>query len=179
MTISETVPREVAKTLRYERAEMSESEQFRPPDGVNFSSNGNLPITDVSTALCRIASFLQNDALPNQLLRYEDWWEHDGLHFEQGTLDIHGLIRLVESGRSILEATPDDEYVCVGIAPIEQHWYLRFRGEWDDTGSSVVGSFDLTLPEVLCDSFRNDVVSDIQFELTEEPAHAYFARIMR
>lgn len=158
---------------------VSESDPFRPPNGMNFRCQEQLSVAAASASLCQIASFLQNVALANQLLKFDDWWEHDGLHFMRDQLDIHGLFRVVESGRSIFEATPQDEYVCVGIAPLDRRWYLRFRSEWDEEGDAVIGSFDITLPDDLCDSFRDDVVGRLQCKIIEEPASAYFERIIQ
>jgi len=91
---------------------------------------------------------------------------------------MHALFQIVGTAQSVYEATPSDEYVCVGIAPLDCDWYLRFRANWDDAGDSLVGRFDVTLPPGLAVSFRDDVVAALECEITEEPASAYYQRIV-
>jgi hypothetical protein len=77
----------------------------------------------------------------------------------------------------VYEATPSDEYVCVGVAPLDGDWYLRFRANWDEAGGSLVGRFDITLPQDLAPSFRENVVAGLGCEITEESATTYYQRI--
>jgi hypothetical protein len=124
-----------------------------------------------------VAAYLQNTKPHAELRRYEDWWEHDGLHFYREDIDFHALFEIVGTPRSLLEATLDDEYVRIGIAPDDVKWYLRFRAEWDETGSKVAGDFDITLPEEMELAFRRDVLPGIGHRLEEEPATTYYRRI--
>jgi hypothetical protein len=111
------------------------------------------------------------------LRRFDDWLEHDGLQFEKPQLDMHGLFGLVGGAQSLYEATPPDDYVCVGVAPVDVSWYLRFRADWDEAGDSLVGRFDITLPPDLATRFRGEVVADIGCQVTEETATTYYKRV--
>jgi hypothetical protein len=147
------------------------------PTGVNFRTASQLPLSILSKCLCRVATFLQSIVGHAPLIRSDDWLEHDGLQFERAPTDIHGLFQLVETARSLFEATPSDQYVCVGVASPDANWYLRFRASWDEAGDSLVGRFDITLPEDLASRFRVDVVADLECEITEELAIIYYRRI--
>jgi hypothetical protein len=73
------------------------------------------------------------------LYRYEDWWEHDGMHFRRESIDIHRLFEIVKSPQSSLEAMPGDLDVFVGIGPENNTWYLRFYLAWDEEGHELSG----------------------------------------
>jgi hypothetical protein len=147
------------------------------PTGINFRTASELPLSILSKCLTRVATFLQSIAGHAPLIRSDDWLEHDGLQFERARINIHGLFKLVETARSLFEATPSDEYVCVGVAPPDGNWYWRFRANWDEAGNSLFGRFDITLPEDLASRFRVDVVADLECGITEELAIIYYRRI--
>jgi hypothetical protein len=153
---------------------------FKLPDGINFRTASDLPLVGLSQCLCQVASFLQRIVGHAPLRRFDDWLEHDGLQFqvERAPLDVHGLFGLVGSAQSLDEATPSDEYVYVGVAPLDVGWYLRFRADWDGAGDSLVGQFDITLPHDLAMRFRVEVVADLRCSITEESAATYYKRIV-
>jgi hypothetical protein len=150
---------------------------FEAPTGTNFRSESNVPADVVSKSLCRIASFLQDREPYQKLLRYDDWWEHDGLHFPKGPVDFHGLFEIIGSPRALLAAMPGDDYVVVGIAPQDNSWYLRFFVDWDDADTNLVGRFDITLPEPAATAFRDEVAQSISHGLTEQDAQGYYDAI--
>ena len=156
---------------------MEVAKRFTPPGGTTFRTGVALPLAKLSECLCRIVSFLQVVAMENRLARYDDWLEHDGFHFFRGQINIHDLFDIVGTGRSIIETTPGDDNVFVGIGPPTGQWYLRFRAEWDDDGNSIIGWFDFTLPDALANSFREDVVPQLSCAMIEESADEYFRRI--
>lgn len=119
---------------------------FSPPPGVNFHCRKDWPIAALSKALHQVCAFIQDFELDSPLTRYEDWWEHDGLHFNRGAITLHDLFGLVESPQSLLNAMQGDDRVFVGIAPADATWYLRFYADWDEQGSELIGRFDITLP---------------------------------
>lgn len=100
--------------------------EFKPPEGVNFSCQNPVPIAALSKDLCKIAAFLQHKFLYVALQRFDDWWQHDGLHFDRGLLDWHALFATVGSPRGIYESMPGDDYVRIGVAASDGKWYLRF-----------------------------------------------------
>ena len=121
-----------------------------------------MSLAGISRDLCKIAAFLQGLAPFSVLVRYEDWRDHDGLYFERGRTDSHGLFQLVQTPRALLTATPGDEYVCVGIAAEDRAWYLRFRADWDDQGENLVGFYSLTLADGLVKRFEGEVIPHLE-----------------
>jgi hypothetical protein len=133
----------------------------------------------LSRDLCRIVAFLQ-DAFryDTKYRQFEDWWEHDGLHFERATIDIHGLFSMVKSPRSIYESTPDEEYVRIGVATPCGEGYLRFSAWWDEEGEALEGYYDVTFAPDLATKFHREVVSGLEAIVKEEDAQSYFASII-
>ena len=151
--------------------------EFTPPEGTNFHCSGLLPVTDLSAALCKLVSYLQSADPRASLRQYDDWWEHDGLHFFKRNVGFHGVFEVVGTPRYLLEAMPGDDYVRVGVAPDSGKWYLRFFVTWDDSGSRLEGDFDITVPEEMESAFREQVLPELGLELEEENAASYYRRI--
>ncbi len=129
--------------------------------------------------LRRVSSFLEGLAvdLP-PLIRYDDWWEHDGLHFERGRLTFRDLWQIAQTARSLLNATPDDHAVFIGIAPEDNRWYLRFRVEWDEDDNDIVGRFTVIVPSDIAERFRNEVVPRLPIGLEEAEARQYYEKVV-
>ncbi len=92
---------------------------FEPPAGINFRSFDYVPLTDLSTHLCKVAVFLQDVDPYEKLIKYDDWWEHDGLHFQKGLIDFHNLFSVIKSPRELFENMQGDYMVFMGISPID------------------------------------------------------------
>ena len=107
----------------------------------------------------------------------DDWWEHDGLHFDRASVDFNQLFAMIKSPRTLLETVPGDDFVFVGVGPIRGEWYLRFRVEWDDAGFDLRGSFDITVSESLAQQFRTEVVQPLSLGLSEQDADSYYDSI--
>jgi hypothetical protein len=150
---------------------------FTTPIGINFRSPDDLPASELAKQLCRIVCFLQNIEPYVKLQKYDDWWEHDGLHFHRVAIDFEGLFGIVGSPRKLLEAMPGDEDVCIGVAPHNNSWYLRFYLGWDEEGINLQGKFDITVAEKLVERFRNEVARQAGIELKEQDAEAYYRSI--
>jgi hypothetical protein len=135
---------------------------FRPPHGVCFASEKQCQLAQVSRDLCKIAAYLKSLDLFGRLVRYDDWYNHDGLYFERGLTDLHGLFQLVQTPRDLLAATPDDDYVYLGVVPEDRRWYLRFRAEWDDQGEALVGAYSVTLSDALRETFEAEIVPTLE-----------------
>jgi len=151
---------------------------FIKPKGTNFRCADELPASDLSKALCRITSFLQSLEPHEKFERYDDWWEHDGLHFDRGPVDYNQLFLMINSPRALLETVPGDDHVFAGVAPVVGGWYLRFRVEWDDKGFDLRGWFDITLPESLVQQFQMQVVRPLSLDLLSRDADSYYESIM-
>ncbi|RYG67766.1 hypothetical protein EON80_12960 [bacterium] len=152
-------------------------ETFKAPEGINFSSP-EVAASLLAPALCRVASFLQGiEAYGAHLEKYDDWWEHDGLHFRKGEISLHQLFESVKSPQALLSVMPGDSAVHVGIMPTSHSWYLRFYTEWDESGFEILGRFDVTIPSNLADRLRQEIFPTMPLPLIETDAKAYFARI--
>lgn len=148
-----------------------------PPDGIVFFTPDENPLVAVSADLCKIASFLQDREPSAPLCRFDDWWEHDGLHFEKGNLDIHALFQIVGTPRSLLWAMPGDHRVFVAVAPTDRAWYLRFFADWDENDESLVGEYSMTMNRTLVDPFQTSVVPKLRCSVERELSSGYFDRI--
>ena len=149
--------------------------QFNRPSGNCFQFGDEVPAADLSTLLCRVVSFLQEVDPYTKLHKYDDWWEHDGLHFSRGPIDFDAFFGLVNSAKRLLETTPDDDYVFVGIAPEDNSWYLRYRVEWDDDETNPVGRSDVILTRLIADQFRQIDWQELAPYVSEVDAESFYA----
>lgn len=148
---------------------------FAEPQGINFSSP-TLSAPQLARALCRVVSCIQDmEPYRVKLQKYHGWWEHDGLHFDEGTISLHELFEMVSSPRSLLAVMPDEESVFIGIAPDSHLWYLRFHLSWDDEGFELSGRFDITLPIHSAPAFQQKMDGFTQLERRD--AKAYYSAI--
>jgi hypothetical protein len=151
---------------------------FNPPNGVAFHITDEIPVADLCALLRRVIAFLQNlDVSSPRLRLYHDWWEHDGLHFDERRTDFHKLFAMVDTPRAILDATPDEHAVFVGVAPEDSRWYLRFRAEWDGDEKNIVGRFAVVLPAELVVAFKQEIVSPADHPLAEMSSESYYKRV--
>lgn len=151
--------------------------QLVPPSGVNFHSGDELPIDALVRALQRVTSFLRDLDEQTRLLRFKDWWQHDGWHLYAGDITMEELFALVESPQSVLGAMPGDDYVRVGVAAVDHSGYLRFHAYWTDDGRELLGDFDVTIPDPLAPRFRKDVVPRLGVPVEEQDAAAWYRSI--
>ncbi len=151
---------------------------FVKAQGICFLFGDELPASDLSSILCKIANFLQDVAPYAKLQRYDDWWEHDGLQFHRGSTDFDALYRMVNSPKNLLESTPDDDSVFVGVAPDNNAWYLRYRVEWDDEETNLVGSCAVVLPKPLTEKFRAEVLANLNVKAEEKDSEVYYQEVV-
>ena len=148
---------------------------FNAPQGINFSSKV-LSAPELTRALWRVVSSVQDiEPYGVSLQKYDDWWEHDGLHFHKGAISIHELFEIVKSPQALSAAMQGDDHVFIGVAPDSQNWYLRFYLAWDDEGFELNGRFDITLPADLAASFKERVLESV--DMKEQDAEAYYSTI--
>ena len=122
-------------------------------------------------------SFLQSLNPYVKLHKYEDWWEHDGLHFYREEVNFDRLFNIINSPRSLLESMPGDEDVFLGIAPDDDSWYVRFYLAWDDEGFDLLGRFDITVPQALAERYIKEVVGGLDIGMAQQDAEAYYKSI--
>jgi hypothetical protein len=152
--------------------------EFVRPNGINFSCLDEVPAVELSKALCMTASFIQQIEPYTKLERYNDWWEHDGLHFHRETISPEKLFEIVNSPKSLLESMPGDFEVFVGIAPQDNSWYLRFYLDWDEDDTNLVGRFDITFSKTLAESFKGEVLSRLNIKIKEQDSESYYKSIL-
>jgi hypothetical protein len=151
---------------------------FEPPIGTSFTSDNDARPDVVIQTAARILPFLQAQNIsPVRLRRYDDWLEHDGLHFPGPQIEFLDVFRLFASPRSLFEATPEDEAVCIGIGPESSDWYLRARAHWNSVDTELVGMISITMHLSLAQRFREEVQALSSLPLSEEESIAYFSRI--
>jgi len=112
-----------------------------------------------------------------RLIRADDWWEHDGLHFEKGPTDFHTLVQLVAPPQSLLQSMPGDHRVFVGIGACDRSWYLRFFADWDDRGETLLAEYSLTIREQAAENLEVTVVPSLECTILREDSARYFERI--
>lgn len=152
-------------------------ETFNPPEGINFRCRGVLAPAELLSILSKVAAYLRRVDPHARLRQYDDWWQHDGLHFFKRDLDFGGLFDILKTPADLIEAIQGDDYVRVGIAPMNCKWYLRFYVDAHDPEATLEGDFDITLPEEMALDFREHVVAELGCPLQEEDAVAYYRRI--
>ena len=152
--------------------------KFIKPKGINFSSTEDLSAIELSKVLCRTASFIQNLEPYTELERYDDWWEHDGLHFHRGKITFDELFKIINSPKNLLEGMSGDFDVFIGIAPKNNSWYLRFYLDWDTNEENLVGRFDITFPNELANNFDEEVLKQFDLEMKKQNVEDYYQSIM-
>jgi hypothetical protein len=153
---------------------------FSPPGGIAFHTAEGIEAGDLCILLRDVVAFLGTlRPLPRTLRRHDDWWQHDGLHFERGTITFGDLAAMVETPRALLEATPDDAAVYVGIAPEDARWYLRFRVERDADDEGILGRMALILPAESVRAFSAAIPGLSDRGLVRATAADYCAKIVR
>ena len=152
---------------------------FTPPKGVVFRIADEIPVADLCSEMRRVVVFLQDLSLSSPLLRfYHDWWEHDGLHFDKGSIKFRELFAIAETPRALFDAAPDDHAVFIGVAPEDSRWYLRFRTEWDADEKNVVGRFDVILPSDLVAAFTREVLPGVKHPFEQVPSESYYKEVI-
>lgn len=153
--------------------------KYIPPIGMNYhiNKNGVDPVS-LSNSLCKIVSFIQSKSPFTNLRQYDDWWQHDGLHFSKDIIGFDDLFSIIETPRNIFENMPGDDWVFVGISPENNSWYLRFYLDWNRNDEYLEGRFDITIPFSMCDDFEDKVISKLNYAINKEDAEIYYKRII-
>lgn len=138
-----------------------------PPIGTNYSCKGDSKIERLTEALKKIVCFLQKLENNENLVRYDDWWEHDGLYFKKGIISFSKLLSIIDTPKSLCEHMPGDFDVFIGISNRKCSWYLRFYVDWDENDENLEGRFDITVSKGIIDNFENEVINkiDMDFEI--------------
>ena len=151
---------------------------FQVLNGSNFATTDNIRGVDLSKILKKVAAFLQSESPYAMLERYDDWWEHDGLHFYCSSFTFDQLFETVHSPKTLLEAMPGDFQVFIGVYSKQVPFYLRFYVDWNDDETEIVGRFDITVPNEIAERFRHEVVAASGIELSERPSEGHYRSII-
>lgn len=152
--------------------------EFILPKGINFSCENDMPAIELSKLLCKTASFIQQISPYEKLERYDDWFEHDGLHFHRKSINFDEFFRIVNSPKSLLEEIPRDDSVFIGIAPANNTWYLRFYLDWDENEENLFGRFDVTFPKATAENYEFEVLRQSNAEMKKQIAESYYQFII-
>jgi hypothetical protein len=148
--------------------------EFIKPKGINFSCFEEIAADELSSYLLLLIRFLQQFQLNRQLNRYDDWWEHDGLHFFRGESDFNELQRIVSPNGLIEEFKLGDFDVFIGIAPFDNTWYLRFYLNYEEN----IGRFDITLPREFIRDFEEKFICKIALDMKQQDSKKYYDSII-
>lgn len=152
---------------------------FTPPDGVAFWTPEPVAPERLATFLRSVLPFLRSLQPQDRPLRgYHDWWEHDGLHFDKGGLDWDRAAEKLGSASSLRAATPDDDAVHFGIAPVPSSWYLRVRVAVESDDSEPEGSLGLVLSAEDAATFKSRFSLLEPILLNECTASDYYKRVL-
>jgi hypothetical protein len=144
------------------------------PKGINFSLPEFIPARNLPEVVQGIWKFISEKDPSSLLFRYDDWWQHDGLHFfrkEIGTTDFEKTIMNIEEMKKDM---PGDFYVYVGICSPQMEWYLRY---YIDEDQGVEGCIDITVPENWASEFKIYIGNQVKTDWKTENAQAYYKRI--
>jgi len=151
---------------------------FKPPAGVAFQTEGEVRGEDLVATVRRVVAFLEGTIwTPDKLRIFDDRWEQGGQHFQRKCVNYAGLYTMIASPRAMLDATPDDACVHVGIAPERSEWYLRFRAMRNEAYGGIVGTFGVVMPPDPATLFKLDVGPRCEATLTELPSRSYYERV--
>lgn len=148
--------------------------EFKRPKGINFSCSEEINSDELSSNLLLIVNFLQQTESFNKLNRYDDWWEHDGLHFYRDKIDFGELQKIVSLNGLKQEFKLGDFDVFIGIAPIDNVWYLRFYLDVEED----LGRFDITLSDEMAELFGKEIQNKLSIEMKKQPSETYYNSII-
>lgn len=149
--------------------------EFVRTQGFCFFTEDEIDVITISLTLRDAARFFQATDPNAKLYRYDDWWEHDGFHSEHGSLDFSDLLALLSTPRTLLESTPDEHAVFVGIAPEDSRWYMRYRIDWNDEETGLTGRFAVILNPMDAVAFRK--IESIS-SLAELASDIYYSKVI-
>lgn len=146
---------------------------FTAPSGTNFRTVSAIPITSLRQSLEAIAEFIKSRDTYGYLLRFDDWWQHDGEQMPKGKLSWEAFADRYESEAAIAASMPKRNEVRVGICGPGMEWYLRYIAYPSD-GS---GSLDITVPPEWEEDFQGVVEALAPVAWARSPAEEYYRLI--
>jgi len=133
---------------------------YRLPNGISFCADGS-PLLVVVHDLKYVVRFIQgicDDTQAFSLKFYEDWWEHDGLHFFKTTIGLRELWGMIESPKSLLSAMTGEELVFLGVSDQDNTWYLRFTADTEFDSDTIIAAYSFTCCKTIALRFRQSIL---------------------
>jgi hypothetical protein len=123
---------------------------FSAPAGTNFRTEPETTIALLRQSLEAIAEFIKSRDTSGYLLRFDDWWQHNGGQTPKGKLSWEAFADRYENEAAIAASMPKRNDVRVGMCGPGMEWYLRYIADPSDGSASL----DLTVPPEWEDDFR-------------------------
>ena len=146
---------------------------FAAPEGTNFRTLSDITIPSLRQSLEAIAEFIKSRDTYGYLLRFDDWWQHDGEPMPKGKLSWEAFADRYENEAAIAASMPKRQQVRVGICGPGMEWYLRYIADAAQGNASL----DLTIPPEWEEDFRKLVEDLGPTEWAQSPAEEYYRLI--
>ena len=149
--------------------------RFQEPSGINFRPAMPILIKEMEDTLPLIWRFVSAKDPSPILLRYEDWWQHDGLHFEKGKITREVFSKMIGSKGEIIKSMSGDFNVRIGIASPKMEWYLRYYVAIEE--DILDGYYDVTVPLTWENEFEAEVGMSLKTPFVKEDAEGFYKAI--
>lgn len=146
---------------------------FTAPVGTNFRTVSEITIPSLRQSLGAIAEFIKSRDTYGYLLRFDDWWQHNGEQMPKGKLSWEAFADRYENEAAIAASMPKRHEVRVGICGPGMEWYLRYIA--DPSGGNA--SLDLTVPPEWEEDFQRVVEALAPIAWARSPAEEYYRLI--
>jgi hypothetical protein len=146
---------------------------FSAPAGINFRTDSEITIPYLRQSLEAIAGFIKSRDTYGYLLRFDDWWQHNGGQTPKGKLSWEAFADRYADDAAIVSSMPKREKVRVGICGPGMEWYLRYIAD----PSAGTASLDLTVPPEWEEEFRDVVEGLAPNAWVRSPAEEYYGLI--
>lgn len=147
---------------------------FSAPAGINFRTDSGITIAQLRQSLEAIAEFIKSRDTFGYLLRFDDWWQHDGGQTPKGKLSWEAFADRYGNEAAIVASMPKRHDVRVGICGPGMEWYLRYIA----VPSNGSASLDLTVPPEWEDDFKEVADALVPITWIRSPSGEYY-RLLR
>jgi hypothetical protein len=146
---------------------------FNAPAGTNFRTHPDITIASLRQALEAIAEFIKSRDAYGYLLRFDDWWQHDGEQMPKGKLSWEAFADRYADEAALIASMPKRHEVRVGICGPGMEWYLRYIADPSDGTASL----DLTVPPEWEADFQGLAESLASIAWVRSPSEEYYRLI--
>ncbi|GEM_PF-4959768 len=143
---------------------------FIAPSGTNFRTAPDISIPSLRQTLEAIADFIKSRDTYGYLLRFDDWWQHDGNQMPKGKLSWEAFADRYENEAAITASMPKRDGVKVGICGPGMEWYLRYSADPSDG----IAFLDITVPAEWETDFLEVAEGLAPMEWVRSPAEEYY-----